>query len=313
MIDAAKKSGVDAIKFQTFKAKDFVSNKNEKYTYKSKGKTVKESMLKMFERHEFNEKQWKEIAQYCKSKKIIFFSTPQNVSDLDILMKIGIPAIKVGSDDLINLPLLEEYSKKKLPMIISTGMAHESEIDEAVKTIEKNNKNIAILHCISSYPTDIEDLNLSKINTLQEKYPKHVIGFSDHSQGGFAAEVSIALGVKIFEKHFTLDNNMEGPDHRFSANPTELKEIVQKIRAVKKSLGEADLKPTKKEEKMRKICHRSIVASIDISKDEKITKDNVTVKRPGTGLPPKYLKKVLGKKVKKDIKKNDLIRLEEIY
>jgi len=313
MIDEAKKAGADAIKFQTFKASDFVSNKNEKYSYISKGKKVTESMLKMFERHEFNEKQWKEIANYCKSKKIIFFSTPQNITDLNLLLKIGIPAIKVGSDDLVNLPLLEEYSKKKLPMIISTGMGKELEIDEAVKTIEKNNKNLAILHCVSSYPTDLDDLNLNKIITLKKKYPKHIIGFSDHSQGIFAAEISVALGAKIFEKHFTLDKNMDGTDHRFSASPAEFKEIVQKIRNVEKALGKPDLKPTKKEEKMRKICHRSIVASKEILKNEKLTKQNITVKRPGTGLPPKYYKKILGKKAKKDIKKNDLIKLEEIY
>ncbi len=313
MIDAAKKSGVDAIKFQTFKGKDFVRDEKETYTYESKGKTIKESMLKMFERYEFNEDEWKEIADYCKIKRIIFFSTPQNISDLELLIKLGTPAIKVGSDDFVNLPLLEEYSKKNLPMIISTGMAYESEIDDAIKTIEKNNKNIAILHCVSSYPTDTKDLNLRKITTLKEKYPNYVIGFSDHSQGTLAAEISIALGAKVFEKHFTLDNSMGGPDHRFSANPVELKEIVTKLRQVEKTLGNGELKPNKNEIEMRKICHRSVIASRKILKDETLTVKNITLKRPGNGLPPKYYKKVIGKKAKKDIKKNELISLEEIY
>jgi len=313
MIDTAKNSGVDAIKFQTFKAEDFVSDEKQKYTYESRGKKVTESMLKMFERYEFNEQEWREIANYCKIKEIIFFSTPQNMPDLELLIKIGIPAIKVGSDDLVNLPLLENYSKKNLPMIISTGMAYESEIDEAIKTVEKNNKNIAILHCISTYPAEIKELNLAKITTLKQKYPNYIIGFSDHSQGILAAEISTALGAKIFEKHFTLDNNMEGPDHRFSANPIELKTIVEKIREVEKILGKSELGPTSEEIKMRKICHRSIVASKNITKNEILTQHNISLKRPGTGLPPKYFKEVLGKKAKKDIRKNELINLEEIY
>jgi sialic acid synthase SpsE len=313
MIDIAKSSGVDAIKFQTFKAKDFVSNEKEEYAYESQGKKVKESMLKMFERHEFNEKEWKEIADYCKSKNIIFFSTPQNVSDLELLLKLKIPAIKVGSDDLVNLPLLEEYSRKKLPMIISTGMGYESEINDAVKTIEKNNEQIAILHCVSSYPTGIEELNLRKISTLRAKYPNHVIGFSDHSWGTLAAKISTTLGAKIYEKHFTLDNNMKGPDHKFSADPTLLKNIVKEIREVEKALGEYSLKPTNKELKMRKICHRSIVALKNIQKNEVLTDKNISVKRPGIGLPPKHMKDLLGKKTKKDFKKNELITLEEVY
>jgi sialic acid synthase SpsE len=312
MIDAAKNSDVDAIKFQTFKAKDFVSNECEKYIYESKGKKVTESMLKMFERVEFTEEEWKQIANYCKKKKIIFFSTPQNVSDLKMLLKIGVPAIKVGSDDLVNLPLLKEYSKNKLPIIISTGMAYENEIKEAIRTIEKNNKNIALLHCVASYPAEIEELNLRKILTLKEKYHNHIIGYSDHSKGSLAAEISISLGAKIFEKHFTLDNNMEGPDHRFSANPVELKSIVERIRTVEKALGKKDLVPNIKEKTMRKICHRSIIAQKDIKRGEILTMKNISIKRPGTGLPPKYLKKVLGKKAKKDIKKNELIKMEAL-
>jgi N-acetylneuraminate synthase/N,N'-diacetyllegionaminate synthase len=228
-------------------------------------------------------------------------------------MRLGVPAIKVGSDDLVNLPLLEKYAKKKLPMIISTGMAYESEIKDAVKTIERENNQIAILHCVSSYPADIEELNLSKINTLKEKYPNHIIGFSDHSQGTLAIKIAVAGGAKIIEKHFTLDNNMKGPDHRFSANPLELKNIVKEIREVEKALGKSKLEPTIKEIKMRKICHRSIVALKNITKDEILTEDNITVKRPGTGLPPKHIKDVIGKKAKKDIKKNELISLEGIY
>jgi N-acetylneuraminate synthase/N,N'-diacetyllegionaminate synthase len=312
MIDIAKDCGVDAVKFQTFTAKNFIRGKKETYEYKSQGKKVKESMLKMFQRHEFKRSEWEEIAAYCRKKKIIFFSTPQDTENLNLLLEIGIPAIKVGSDDLINSPLLEEYSKKGLPMLISTGMAYMSEIDEAVKIIKKYNNELIIFHCVSSYPTNFDELNLNVIKTLQTNYSDCIIGFSDHSEGTVAAIISTALGSKVFEKHFTLDKNMKGPDHRFSADPSELKEIVKKIRTTELYLGSPDKKPTAKEIKIRKIAHRSIVAIIDILKGEVLTKENLSFKRPGTGLPPKLIKNILGKKAKKNIKKNEIINLSDI-
>ncbi len=312
MIDFAVDCGVDAVKFQTFTAKEFISNEDEIYEYKSQGKTVKESMLKMFERNEFAEEEWGEIADYCKRKEVIFFSTPQNLSDLKLLLKIGVPAIKVGSDDLINLPLLEEYSKKGLPMIISTGMAYLSEIDEAIRIIEKNNKELAVLHCVSSYPAEFEELNLRKINTLKKAFPKCVIGFSDHSKGIMAGITVVALGAKILEKHFTLDKNMPGSDHWFSADPKELEDLIKGVRNIEKSLGSSDIKPTEKEIEMRELCHRSITVSQDIKKGEILTKENITMQKPGTGLAPKFIDFVVGRKAKQDIKKGELITLEKI-
>lgn len=312
MIDVAVESGVDAIKFQTFKAKEFVNNEKEIYEYESQGKKVKESMLKMFKRYEFNENDWRAISQYCKKRGIIFFSTPQNVSDLNLLLRIGVPAIKVGSDDLVNLPLQKQYSKKGLPMIISTGMAYLSEVDEAVRVIRDNNKKLAILHCVSSYPADFEELNLRGIETLKKAFPYCVIGFSDHSWGITAALTAVSLGAHILEKHFTLNRNMSGPDHRFSSDIEELKALVEQVRNVEKSLGASDIKPTINEMKMRNLAHRSLVASGDIRKGEKFTARNMTVKRPGTGLPPKFFDVVLGKKAAKTIKKNELITFKNI-
>ncbi len=163
MIDAAKDCGVDAIKFQTFKTDDFVSDKKEMYEYVSQGSVVKESMYEMFKRYEFQKKDFCEISKYCAKKNIIFFSTPQNESDLNVLLDIGIPVVKIGSDDLTNLPLLEKYAKVNLPVIISTGMAYVNEIDEAVRTIFSINKKLLILHCISSYPANPVELNLLNI------------------------------------------------------------------------------------------------------------------------------------------------------
>lgn len=312
MIDIAVESGVDAVKFQTFTAKEFIGDENEMFEYKSQGKKVKESALKMFERNEFTESQWKEIVNYCKQKGIIFFSSPQNISNLELLIRIGVPAIKVGSDDLVNLPLLEEYSKKGLPMIISTGMAYLSEVDEAVRTIKKNNSNLAILHCISSYPAKFEELNLKKIIAMKSAFPDCVIGFSDHSEGTMAAVLSVAMGVKIIEKHFTLDKNLPGSDHWFSVDLKELKELVHGVRNAEKALGSSEIKPTEHEIAMRAVAYRSITASEDIKKGEILTKEKIVMKRPGTGILPKFLPMVFGKEAKQDIKKGELISFEKI-
>lgn len=313
MIDVAKECGVDAVKFQTFKAEEFVSNPDETYTYKSQGKLVTESMLEMFKRYEFSEGGWKEIFNYCKNMNIICFSTPQNPSDLDFLLKIvDLLIIKVGSDDLTNLELLKYYASKNKPMIISVGMAFISEIEDAVETIkEKGNNDLVVLHCISSYPSEPEEVNLKKMLTIKQAFDV-VVGFSDHTIGNIAATAAIALGAKVIEKHFTLDKNLPGPDHWFSSDPKELSQLVRAIRYTEKSLGNYVIKPTPKEIEMRKIARRSIVAARDIKKGEIITPEALCVKRPGTGLPPKFINYILKKEAKMKIKKNELITFEKI-
>lgn len=312
MIKVAKEAGVDAIKFQTFTAEEFIKDHDEEYEYESQGKKVKESMIKMFKRHEFSKEEWESIANYCKEQDIIFFSTPQNESNLNLLLDIGIPLIKVGSDDLTNLPLLETYAKKDIPMMISTGMANIQEVEEAVDTIKKYNNQLVIFHCISSYPTDLNELNLNAIHSLKEKFKDDIIGFSDHSEGILAAIVSTAKGSKVFEKHFTLDKNMPGPDHMFSADPEEISLIVRKIRETETSLGDYEKKPTEKETEMIKVARRSIVSIKDIEEGEELTLDNISLKRPGTGIEPKFIREVIGKKAKTNIKKNTILKWESI-
>jgi len=313
MIDVAKECGVDAVKFQTFIAEEFVSNPDETYTYKSQGKLVTESMLKMFKRYEFSEGEWKEIFNYCKNMNIICFSTPQNPSDLDFLLKIvDLLIIKVGSDDLTNLELLKYYASKNKPMIISAGMAFISEIEDAIEIIrEKGNNDLVVLHCISSYPTEAEEVNLRRMLTIRQAFDV-AVGFSDHTIGNIAATAAIALGAKVIEKHFTLDKNLPGPDHWFSSDPKELSQLVQAIRYTEKSLGNYVIKPTPKEIEMRKIARRSIVAARDIKKGEIITPEALCVKRPGTGLPPKFINYILKKEAKINIKKNELITFEKV-
>ncbi|MBA7589374.1 N,N'-diacetyllegionaminic acid synthase [subsurface metagenome] len=280
MIDMAKECGVDAVKFQTFKAKEFVSSPDETYTYKSQGREVTESMLEMFEKYEFSEE--------------------------------DLPIIKVGSDDLTNLELLKYYASKNKTLIISTGMAFISEIEDAVEIIrQKGNNDLVVLHCISSYPSEPEEVNLKKMLTIKQAF-NVVVGFSDHTIGNIAATAAIALGAKVIEKHFTLDKNLPGPDHWFSSDPKELSQLVQAIRYTEKSLGNYVIKPTPKELKMRKIARRSIVAARDIKKGEIITPEALCVKRPGTGLPPKFINYILKKEAKINIKKNELITFEKI-
>ncbi|EDU36131.1 N-acetylneuraminate synthase family protein [Clostridium sporogenes] len=313
MIDAAKECGVDAIKFQTFKAEEFISNKNETYTYKSQGKEITESMYQMFKRYEFTKEEWIEIANYCSEKNVIFFSTPQNPSDLDFLIEIvDLPIIKVGADDLTNLELMSYYASKDKPMIISAGMAYISEIEDAVEAIRKDNNKLVILHCVSSYPAEAEEVNLRKMNTIKQAF-EVITGFSDHTIGTTAAVGAVALGAKVIEKHFTLDKNMVGPDHWFSSDTKELKKLVNDIRYIEKSLGSSQVKPTGKEIEMRKIARRSIVATRDLKVGDVIEERKLDYKRPGSGLPPKFAKYILNKKVKRNIKSGEIITFYDVH
>lgn len=312
MIRLAKRCGADAVKFQTFRAEEIVSNPKEAYSYKTRGKIIKESMYKMFKRYEFNPDDYRIISDYCRKMNIIFFSTPQNISDLEILLDIGVPAIKVGSDDLVNLPLLEYYAQKKLPIIISTGMSYMSEIEDAVKGIKKYNDKLAILHCVSSYPAISEEINLISINTLRSRFPGAVIGFSDHSAGITACIGAAALGVKILEKHFTLSKSMKGPDHAFSMDPRELSALVRETRYIERAMGNSDAPLSKNEMKMRKLCRRSLVAARNIARGEILKKMDLFAKRPGTGVLPKDINLLIGRRTKRPIKKDDMINFRDL-
>ena len=230
MIEVAKQSGVDAVKFQTFKAEEFCGDKTQMFTYQSQGKKITESMFEMFKRYEFDYDEWLQIKQKCDDENILFLSTPQNRSDLDLLLELELPAIKVGSDDFTNLPLLEDYSTTKLPMIVSCGMSDLSEVRQALDAIGTfEGYPTILLLCTSQYPTPPEDVNLLKLKTLANAFPDLVLGFSDHTKGSLASSLAVGFGAVFFEKHFTLDNNLAGPDHWFSENPESLKDWVESI------------------------------------------------------------------------------------
>lgn len=310
MIDVAKESGVDAVKFQTFRANELVGDPKEVYTYTSQGKKVTESMLDMFERYQFEASDWREIYQYCQNKKIQFLSTPQNFSDCKILLDLGVKALKVGSDDFTNIPLLQQYAKTKLPLILSIGMADLAEVYQSLSAIQEiSNSSIFLMLCTSQYPTPPCNVNINKLETIKYAFPEVILGFSDHTQGQTAAIMAVTKGALIFEKHFTLDNNMPGPDHWFSENSEGLKLWVKSINEAFHMLGSQEITPTLEEKEMRKLARRSITAIKDISIGEVLSHENIALRRPGNGLEPKHLSQVLGKKSLINLKKNTPISL----
>jgi len=312
MIDVAHDAGADVVKFQTFKASEIVSG-DSTYTYKSNGRTITETQHNMFSRYEFEDNVWQILKAKCDEVGIIFMSTPQNISDLEILISVGIPAIKVGSDDLINTPLLVNFASRDLPVIFSTGMGHMEEFTRALESLGWPQKtDLAALVCTSQYPTPNKYANVKRIKTLMNLYPSLTIGYSDHTTGNHSAIVARSLGAKIFEKHFTLDTKMEGPDHSFSPDPVELKEWIDSIRSTDVVLGTGDIGPDEFELDMRDLAHRSIHASTSIAKGEIISESMIVMRRPNTGLAPHRLSELLGRQAIRDITMGDPIQLTDI-
>jgi len=312
-IVAAQKAGVDAVKFQTFKAEEFINDETLTYTYKSQGKEITESQIKMFKRYEFSLLEWEEIFEFCEKANILCFTTPQNKRDLDFILSIAEPPIiKVGSDDLTNLELLKYYASKNIPMIISTGMSYEEEISDAINVIRKTgNENLTVLHCVSTYPTEDGDVNMKKMLKISNDFGMPV-GFSDHTGDELASIAAVALGATVIEKHFTLDKELPGPDHKFSANSVEMKKMVDSIRRVECMMGSSLLVPTSKEKEMREIARRSIVTNKELQQGHVLCREDLDFKRPGTGLSPKKIDDILGHVLKVDKKANEIILYEEI-
>jgi len=312
MVDVAKVAGADAIKFQTFEASGIVANSSLTYTYKSQGKEITESMFEMYKRCEFSKTEWIKIKQKCDESEILFLSTPENRSDLDLLLELGIPAIKVGSDDFTNIPLLKDYSTTGLPLIISCGMANLSEIQQTLKAIDSlENYPTILMLTTSEYPTIPMNVNLSKFQTLSKSFPNIPLGYSDHTQGVLASSIAVAFGAKVFEKHFTLDRNLPGPDHWFSEDPEGLKNWIDAIRTANIMLGSEEVKPTEKEEKMKILARRSVVAICDIQEGESFTQNNIGLRRPGNGLSATMIEGIYGKKSTKKISKGDLLKIDD--
>jgi N,N'-diacetyllegionaminate synthase len=298
MIHVAKDAGCDAVKFQTFKASEFVSDPEQMFTYRSQGNEVTESMLAMFKRYELPLSAWAVIKAECESAGIQFMSTPQNRGDLDILLGLGVPAVKVGSDDFTNLPLLKSYAASGLPMILSMGMSDLAEAHQALEAVGAfEGYPLILLICTSQYPTPSTDAHLSRITTLKQAFPGLLVGYSDHTQGPIASSLAVALGAVFLEKHFTLDQDLPGPDHWFSENPEGLRNWVASIRTSHKLMGSPLLRPTPVERVNKAEYQRRLVAARDIAQGAIFELNDINLKRMpgGRGLPPAFLDHLLGR------------------
>jgi len=311
LIDIAKEARVDAIKFQTFKTEKMITKYADLASYQKKNLNTKESQYEMIKKLELSYKDFKKLKNYCDKIKIIFLSTPDEECSLNFLVdELNIPIIKIGSGEVTNLPYLRKIASKNKPLILSTGMANLGEIERAIDTIRLVNSKvkISLLHCTTNYPSSFEEVNLKAMQTLVAAF-KLPVGYSDHTLGIEVPVAAVAMGAKIIEKHFTLDKNMKGPDHKASLEPYELKNMVVSIRNIKKALGNGIKKPSNSEKKNIKIVRGSIVASCNIKKGDVFTKNNISVKRPGTGISPIRWDEIIGKKAVKKFEKDEFIQI----
>ncbi|MGE5628575.1 MAG: N-acetylneuraminate synthase [Solirubrobacterales bacterium] len=311
LVEAAAKAGADAVKFQTFKAENLVTKNAPKANYQEKT-TGKGSQFEMLKNLELSYQDHLLLKKYCEEKGILFISTPFDFESVDILEELNIPIYKIGSGDLTNIPLLRYIAKLRKPMIISTGMANLGEIETAIEAVNNvGNSQISLLHCTSNYPASYESVNLKAMITLKNAF-NLPIGYSDHTEGIEIPLAAVAMGAEIIEKHFTLDKNMEGPDHKASLNPVELKQMVQSIRNIERAIGNGIKKPYNSEENTKIAARKSIVAKVNIKKGEVISYKNVDFKRPGTGISPEYIDFIIGKKALCDIDQDGFISFSNI-
>ena len=313
LIDIASKAEVDAVKFQTFITENLMLKSTSKAEYQMKNTDDKETFYEMAKKYEFNFHDFEILKKYTKEKDLIFLSTPFDNESVEMLDKLDISAYKVGSGDMDNFPLLKLICSKRKPILLSTGMATLDDVKKSVDFIRSNAiKDLVIFQCTTNYPTSLEEVNLNIIDTYKKEFPDLIIGFSDHSLGFEASIGAAAKGTKVIEKHFTLDKNMEGPDHKASLNPEDLIKWVNAIRNIERVLGTNVKSPSKSEIEIAKIAKKSVVSAQKLEFGDILNENNIAIKRPGTGIPPTEYYKILGKTVKKKIPKDSVIHWEDI-
>ncbi|MGZ7068574.1 MAG: N-acetylneuraminate synthase, partial [Methanobacterium sp.] len=312
LIDAAKDINADAIKFQTFKAGKVTTKNAEKASYQKNTTGDDESQYEMIKKLELSYNDFRRLHKYAIKKDIIFLSSPFDNESADFLDDLNLPAFKISSGEIDNFPFLEHIAKKGKPIILSTGMSNLCEIEKSLNIIKKEGvKDIILLHCVSNYPAKFENLNLNAIKTLRKSFKLNV-GFSDHSIGITAPIIAVGLGTCIIEKHFTIDKNLPGPDHKASLDTEEFMNMVDLIRQSEKALGDGIKKITHDEVEIKRIARRSIVAKVNIEANAVIKKEMLDFKRPGIGISPKYIECILGKRARNKIVKDELITLDRI-
>lgn len=309
LIDVALKADADAIKFQTFKPEKLVSKIAPKATYQKRAGHPEESQFEMLKKYALTQDEYKELFSYCEKREIIFLSSPFDLDSIDFLKELGMNIFKIPSGEITNLPYLRKIRSLKKKIILSTGMSEMDEVREAVEVLTlsgTDKENITVLHCNTEYPTPMSDVNLLAMKTIERELMVGV-GYSDHTLGIEIPIAAVAMGAKVIEKHFTLDKNMEGPDHKASLEPNELKAMVTAIRNIEMAMGDGIKRPSHSELKNKPTVRKSIVAARDVKKGEIFSEENIIAKRPDTGISPMRWDDVVGKMAKKDYKQDEPI------
>ena len=301
LVDVAAEAGADAVKFQTFRADRLVSPTAPKAAYQRQTTDAGESQLDMLRRLELSPAAHRELSDYCRQRGLIFLSTPFDEESADLLDELDVLAFKIGSGEVTNHPFLEYVARKGKPIILSTGMSYLSEVDEAVRVLrDAGCEQLILLHCVSSYPAAPADANLKAIQTLAAAFGVPV-GYSDHTPGIEVALAAVALGACVIEKHFTLDRNLPGPDHRASLEPPELRALISGVRTVERALGDGIKRPVPAEADTRAVARRSLAARVDIPAGVIVEAGMLTALRPADGIPPGLIRRVIGRRTRRSL------------
>lgn len=307
LIDEAVFAGADAVKFQTFRTENLVTDYANMARYQKDNLAAVDSQYNMLKKLELSYEDFKILKAYCEEKGIIFLSTPFEIESANFLKEIGVEAFKISSADITNIPFIKHIAGFNKPIILSSGMATLGEVEDAINSINSiGRRELAVLHCTSNYPASLNSINLKAMLTIRDAF-QVLCGYSDHSEGITVPIAAVALGANIIEKHFTLDKKMKGPDHKASLDPFELKKMIKNIRDVEIALGTGIKKYSLDEIDTMKVARKSIVASKEIIKGQTITNDMLDYKRPGDGIEPKYYKLLIGRKAKVSIKVDEQI------
>lgn len=310
LIDAAADAGVDYVKFQTFKAANLVTKEAKQAEYQQRN-AQDDSQYAMLKKLELSQEQHYELIEYCKQKGVRFWSTAFDMDSVDLLHELQLGLWKIPSGEITNYPYLWKIAQFGEPVILSTGMSTNDDIDAAIKALCENGlkrEQITLLHCNTEYPTPMQDVNLRAMQQMKEWFGLKV-GYSDHTTGIEVPIAAVALGAEIIEKHFTLDKTLPGPDHKASLEPQELKAMVSAIRNIEQALGDGEKRVSESERKNMAIARKSIVAARDIQQGELLTDENLTTKRPGNGISPMRWNEVIGTKAVHDFRTDELIEL----
>lgn len=309
LIDAAAECGVDAVKLQTYRA-DTITSTKAIFDMENTGVVPQ---YDLFKKYEVDEALHHDVFKYAESKGLDWFSTPSHTTDVDLLEKCGVGAHKIGSDDAVNLPYLRYVARTGKPVLLSTGMCTLEEVRESVDAIlVEGNEKLILLHAITSYPTHAENVNLAAMQTLMQAFPQLDIGYSDHTLSPIACLCAVAMGARVIEKHFTCDKKADGPDHMLSADPTEMKWLVEAVRNFEIMRGSGIKRPAESEKTTRRNNRKSIVLSRNMKAGERLTEDDIAIKRPGYGIAPKHFEQIVGRSLTADMEMDAVLTWHDL-